>query len=181
MSKQEGPLSRISRLLGLSDLASIAAIKRIDERPVSLNPEAFFKMAPAPELMSDTGIHALELWKDGPTLPSTIDLTRRAYDIDIEYDSMRPVGERWRAIDLNTFDGGPDAPGCFQGYGASAKEARLALLDLFAAFDERPKPRISRVIHHSTATDPAEYSDEKERDPDDWDFDDGLSDLDDPR
>lgn len=174
----EGPLSKLMRGLGIkNDLAPIAAIKRIEERPVSLNPETMFKMAPAPDLMSDTGVHQLygdELIRRSPTA--------RAFDLDYEYASFRPEGDRWRCVDLNTFDGGPDAPGCFQGYGASEKEARLALLDLFADYDERPPPKPSRVIH-SSQFEPPTYADQPKRDDfeDDINFDDGLSDADEPR
>lgn len=159
----DGPLSKLLRGLGLDDkLPAIPTIERIEERPVSLNPEVMFKMAPCPDLMSDTGIHALELWKDGPVLPTNIPESKlRAYDLDLDYASFRPEGERWRCIDLNTFDGGPDKPGCFEGYGASMKEAKLALLDLFAEYDERQKP--SRVIH-SSPFEPPTYADREPRD-----------------
>ena len=100
-----------------------------------------------------------------------IDLTRRRYDIDVEYDSFRPVDQRWRAIDLNTFDGGPDAPGCFQGYGASEKQARMALLDLFADYDERPRPPRGRIVNLGNPETPPEVID-------DITFDDDLEDHD---
>ena len=38
------------------------------------------------------------------------------------------------------------------------------------------RPRASRVIHHSNATDPTDYSDEREPDPDDVSLDDDLED-----
>lgn len=90
-----------------------------------------------------------------------IDLTRRRYDIDVDYDSFRPVDQRWRAIDLNSYDGAPDAeaPCTFIGWGASEKQARMDLLDQFADYDQRPRPKSSRVIH-SSAFEPNEYSDE---------------------
>ena len=64
-----------------------------------------------------------------------IDLTKRPYDIDVRHEPSAPSFERWSAIDLNTYDGGLDAPGNFIGRGSTPHLARMALLDRFAEYD----------------------------------------------
>lgn len=66
-----------------------------------------------------------------------INLAARTYDISVQYHDMAPTAESWSAIDMNTYDGAPDAekPATFIGRGPSAKAARMALLDLFAEYD----------------------------------------------
>lgn len=43
-TNQDGPLAKLSKLLGLGELAPIAAVKRIEDRPVKLAPELFFRV-----------------------------------------------------------------------------------------------------------------------------------------
>lgn len=63
-----------------------------------------------------------------------IDLQRRAYDIDVEHLPHAPANERYRAIDLNTFDGSPTGLGSCHGYGPTAQAARFALLEAMAEY-----------------------------------------------
>lgn len=180
-----GPLSRLLRGLGIDDkLPVIAAIKRIEERPVSLNPEVMFKLAPTPDLMSDAGIN--RLWDGGPTLPTSVPITRaenaRAFDLHSEYTSFAPEAERWTCIDLNTYDGAPDseAPATFIGRGASEKEARMDLLAQFYEHDNpepTPRPRPGIPYAGNGNSEPVEYRDAPHSDPDDdVTFDDDLED-----
>jgi hypothetical protein len=67
----DGPLTKLMRALGVeSDLAPLASVKRITERPVSLNPECLFKMTPTPMQQSADDIN--RLWDGGPVLPSEV-------------------------------------------------------------------------------------------------------------
>src|SRR5688572_7442795 len=91
-----------------------------------------FKMTPAPGLMSDTGIHRLY---DGDGCVA------RTFDLRFEYTSFAPEHSRWSCIDLNTYDGAPDAqaPCTFIGRGASEKQAKTDLLEQFAEYDVLPE------------------------------------------
>lgn len=150
-----------------------------------------FKLAQTPDLMSDTNIHKLcdderaarlfggEL-KHAEAVQAAMnrierlmrrDENARMFDLHYEYTSFAPFEQRWTCIDLNTYDGAPDseAPATFIGRGSSEKQARMDLLDQFADYDGRPKPRASRVIH-SSPFEPPTYAD------DDVTFDDDLED-----
>lgn len=86
--------------------------------------------------------HAKKLLAD-PALGARLDaqLSRatdaRMFDLQYEYTSFAPIAERWACVDQNTYDGAPDsqAPATFIGRGASEKEARMDLLEQFAAYD----------------------------------------------
>lgn len=67
-----------------------------------------------------------------------INLAARTYDLSVVFDTSAPADEAWSCVDLNTYDGAPDSqkPATFIGRGPSAKDARMALLDLFAEYDE---------------------------------------------
>lgn len=41
-----------------------------------------------------------------------------------------PKAQRWHAIDMDTYDGADDAPSCLSGYGYTASEAILDLIDI---------------------------------------------------
>lgn len=116
-----------------------------------------FKMAPGPELMTDTGIH--RLWD---LLPSSV--PPRSFDLRYEYTSFAPEHSRWTCIDLSTYDGAPDseAPSTFIGCGASEKQARMDLLEQFADYDEaeyqRKRAKPSEIVH-SSAFEPPTYAD----------------------
>ena len=102
-------------------------------------------MALTPKNASDTLIGVLSDIAAGLN-PETIlsnkpviDLRRR-YDIDVEFIQWAPLNERYRAIDMNSFDGS-DGLGSCQGYGATEQEARLNLLTAIAECDQMdPKP-----------------------------------------
>lgn len=88
--------------------------------------------------------------------------TARAFDLHSTYTSFAPESERWTCVDLNTYDGAPDAeaPCNFIGRGSSEKSARMDLLDQFSEYDGYvPRPRVSTVVH-SSPFEPAEYTDE---------------------
>jgi hypothetical protein len=54
VSTNEGPLSKLNRLLGIdADLAPIEAVKRITETPVSLNHELFYSTRMRREMQYD--------------------------------------------------------------------------------------------------------------------------------
>jgi hypothetical protein len=156
-----------SQINSLWDLA--VALQRESAKMHEADPTLAARLDADPELQS---VKADEL------LRRTV--SARAFDLSYDYASYRPEGERWICIDLNTYDGAPDAeaPCTFIGRGASEKEARTDLLNQFAELDNPeppPRPRVSRVIRSSNA-EPPTYSDERERDPDDVDFDSGLDD-----
>jgi hypothetical protein len=108
-----------------------------------------------------------------------IDL-RRKYDIQTEYHGSFRGKHHWSAIDANSYTGpDPDSGvGSCVGAGESDKEAKLDLLDKIAAAEEKPKPRMGRLVDGGSGVQPPEYKDEPYRDPDDIDFDDGLTDDD---
>lgn len=109
-----------------------------------------------------------------------IDLRRR-YDIQTEYHGSFRGKHHWSAIDANSYTG-PDPDGgvgsCI-GTGESDKEAKLDLLDKIAAAEEKPKPRMGRLVDGGGGVEPPEYKDDY-RDPDQDDgitFDDDLDDA----
>jgi hypothetical protein len=153
---------RAERILGPLMRAELRAAEIVAQAlNAALCPETMFKLAPTPDLMSDTGIHRLELWKGGPKLP------RRAFDLHTEYTSYAPVEQRWTCIDLNTYDGAPDseAPATFIGRGMTEHAAKMDLIEQFRDFDGEPMQKASRPIH-SSPFEPTEYADEPRRDPD---------------
>jgi hypothetical protein len=102
-----------------------------------------FKMAPCPALMSDTGIHALELWKDGPVLPNVLNpetmfsgATERLIDLQRKYDFeytqflSRPVS--WMCRDRITFDPDPESDWHIIGYGDTREQALMDVLEQIA-------------------------------------------------
>jgi hypothetical protein len=110
-----------------------------------------FKLAPIPEMASDSMIHRLvdgEL-KHVEYLAKVLDrvagvtkplsaVGKRRFDLSCEYQSFAPVNQRWSCIDLNTYDGAPDSEGCstFIGRGPTEHDAKLELLELFAEHDQ---------------------------------------------
>ena len=151
-TKQPGPLSRLLKGLGIdAELAPIAAVSRITEMPVQLNPETLLGNKPLGE----------------------IDLRRRYGIVTQLHGSHRGV-QHWTAIDQNSYDG-PDPDGgvgsCV-GSGPTEGDAKLDLLDKIADAEKKSRPRASRVIYHSgNREEPNEYADKREPD-----FDDDLED-----
>jgi hypothetical protein len=96
-----------------------------------------------------------------------IDL-RRKYDIQTEYHGSFRGKHHWSAIDANSYTG-PDPDGgvgsCV-GAGESDKEAKLDLRDKIAAAEEKPKPRMGRLVDGGSGVQPPEYAEEPYVDPD---------------
>lgn len=106
-----------------------------------------FRMAPAPELMSDTGIH--RLWDGGSELPTSIprsafnpetlfsyeptyvlDLQRKyAFEITRHGLDRRP---EFHCVDMLTFDPDPDSRWHLIGKGETEGDAKLDLLERIA-------------------------------------------------
>lgn len=168
--QNDGPLTRLSKLLGIDHkLAPIEAVKRIEERPVSLNAECFFKMRPAPELCGDETIN--RLWEGGPVLPTRL---RR-----MEFDRV-PVGHDtgYRCYDGEKHDSESAFTSGEFGDGLTEDEAYV---DWLRNVDPEPRPRMGRLVDGGGGSQPPEYKAEPYRDPDEDDsitFDDGLTDDD---
>jgi hypothetical protein len=166
IESNDGPLLKLLREFGVdANLAPIAAVKRIEEVPVSLNPECLFKMAPTPELMSDTGIHRLELWKDGAVLPAEIpDRMLDARRRKMQFDRV-PVGHDtgYRCFDSDKHDAESAFDSGEYGDGMTEDEAYVAWL---CTVDEpEPAPRAGYTVHSSpfeppTVIDTLDRSDE---------------------
>lgn len=101
----------------------------------------------------------------------------RAFDLSYEYHSSAPPDRRWSVIDLNTYDGAPDSEGCsrFMGWGKNHVDALRDLREQFDDYDEKPPPRMGRLVDGGGGVQPPEYVDDY-RDPDDVDFDSDLED-----
>jgi hypothetical protein len=152
MSEQKGPLSRLIDALGIdADLEPIAAVKRIDEQPVALNPECFFKMAPAPELMSDTGIHKLF----GDDIKTPIDLRGKRIDPRYELHGTFRGKQQWTCWDYNSYDGDESA----MGSGDSKEAALLDLLEKIAP-EEQP-PQMTAPLLYRGGQEPDDYGPER--------------------
>lgn len=128
----DGPLTKLMRSLGVeSDLAPLASVKRITERPVSLNPECLFKMTPSPLQQSPAQIN--ELWDGGPVLPSEI-LRGRDFDPRYEFHGTYRGKQQWTCWDENSYDG-DESP---MGGGESKEMALLDLLEKIAPAEPEP-------------------------------------------
>jgi hypothetical protein len=125
----DGPLTKLMRALGVeSDLAPLASVKRITERPVSLNPELLFKMTPSPMQKSPAEFN--QLFDGGPVLPTDVpERFLSARRRRMVYDRI-PVGHNtgWRCYDGTKHD----AESAFEagefGDGMSQDEAYCAWL-----------------------------------------------------
>jgi hypothetical protein len=126
----DGPLTKLMRALGVeSDLAPLASVKRITERPVSLNPECLFKMTPTPMQQSPAQIN--QLWDGGPVLPSEIDLRGRDFDPRYEFHGTFRGKQLWTCWDHNSYDGEESSLGS----GDSKEMALLDLLEKIAPYE----------------------------------------------
>jgi hypothetical protein len=131
----DGPLTKLMRSLGVeSDLAPLASVKRITERP-----ETLFKMTPSPQQMSPAQIN--QLWEGGPVLPSTIDLRNRDLDVRYECHGSFRGKQQWTAWDHNSYDGASSP----LGEGDSKETALLDLLEKIAP-EERPATSAEREL-----------------------------------
>lgn len=125
-----------------------------------------FKMAPCPDLMSDTGIHELELWKGGPELPAELETYvdcngTRCYRPKGEGERMRQlnwasdVAKRQRTLELNRREVialrldeiDPDWPDKFISTDQAARFYWAELAE-YEGLDQPPK-RTLGVINHS--------------------------------
>jgi hypothetical protein len=124
MTHEPGPLAKLMAGLGIdADLAPIAAVKRIEEMPVRLNPETLLGNKPRniPEHYTPDEINAIVEAFESTT-------KRHGYVFE-----RCPVGHDmgYRCFRLSQYDG-PESP---VGYGLTENEAYV---DYLARCDEEP-------------------------------------------
>lgn len=115
----------------------------------------------AVQLMKDDAARLLnpETLFHVPEPPKPEEPPMRAYDLQYDYASYRPVNERWECIDVNTYDGAPDSEGCshFVGRGPTEKAARDELLERFEDYDSNARRPRAGIIVNTSPTDPPEF------------------------